>query len=130
MKITSCLVACLVLAVCSPPVLARPIGAATPGMTFTIPRGTVSGPVVINNPTTPLPTTTVVNNGTVAGGTNPGITVTGPTPTTVTNNGAITSTTKGITVSGSPSSTVVNSGTIVVKSSSGSATGVSQGGPP
>jgi len=129
MKMMSCLAACLVLAVCSP-VLARPFGAATPGMTFTIPSGAVSGPVVIHNPTAPLPTTTIVNNGTVVGGTSPGITVTGSTPTTVINNGAITSATTGVTVSGSSSSTIVNSGTITVKSTSGTATGVSQGGPP
>jgi hypothetical protein len=100
------------------------------GMTYTVPKGTTSGPVSIHNPTTPLPTTTIINNGTVAGGPSAGITVTGPTPTTVINNGAVTSDTTGITVSGSSSSDVVNSGTIVAHSSSTSsatATGVSQG---
>lgn len=105
-------------------------GTSMPGATYTVPRGTISGPVVINNPTFPVPTTSVVNNGTIHGGASPGITVTGPTPTTVTNNGAITSTTKGITVTGDTSSRIVNTGTISVQStgtSSASATGVSQG---
>jgi hypothetical protein len=98
--------------------------------TIVIPKGTTSGPIVVNNPTAP-PTTGVTNHGTINGGSSPGITITGPTPVTVVNTGSITSSTQGITISGS-SSSVTNTGTIVVTSTStgkSSSVGISQGSP-
>lgn len=93
-------------------------GAAQAGHTFSVGHGQTVGPVVISNPTAPLPTTGVVNNGTINGGTSTGVTISGPTPTTIVNNGAITSSTRGISVSGSSSSSIVNTGTIQVGTSS------------
>jgi len=95
-----------------------------------IPHGTTSGPVVVNNPTVPTPTTGIFNHGTITGGTSPGITVTGPVPVTIVNTGTITSNTVGITVTGS-SSSITNTGSIVVTSGGGgssSAVGISMGG--
>jgi len=106
---------------------AHPMGIG--GATLTIPRGTTSGPVTVNNPTSPTPTTTIINNGNVQGGSQPGISITGPTPTTTINNGSITSSTQGVSVSGA-SSNIQNNGSITVKSTSSgsaSATGISQG---
>jgi hypothetical protein len=94
-----------------------------------IPKNTNSGPITVNNPTSP-PTTGIVNHGTITGGSSAGITVTGPIPVTIVNTGTITSSTVGITVTGS-SSTITNTGTISVTSSGGSsssAVGISMGG--
>jgi len=108
-------------------VLVSPASAAPGGHTLFIPHGVMSGPVVVHNPTVPV-TTKIVNNGTITGGSQAGITVTGSTPTTTVNNGSITGTT-GVSVSGA-SSKVVNTGTITATSSSSSgstsATGISQ----
>jgi hypothetical protein len=96
--------------------------------TFIVPHGTTSGPVTINNPTSPVPTTRVINNGTIAGGTKTGLTITGPTPTTVSNNGVITSNMEGISISGSPSA-IFNTGTISardISTGTATATGISQ----
>lgn len=114
------------------------IGAAhAGGHTFSVGRGQTVGPVVINNPTAPVPTTGVLNNGTIKGGASTGVTITGPTPTTIVNNGTITSNTRGVSVSGSSSSTIVNTGTIQVgtpstgsSASSTVATGISQSAGP
>jgi hypothetical protein len=102
---------------------------AQAGHFIVIPHGTNSGPVTVNNPTTPV-TTGVVNHGTITGGSSPGITVTGPIPVTIVNTGTITSNTTGILVTGS-SSTVKNTGSIIVTSSgtsNASAVGISMTG--
>ena len=88
----------------------------------------IAGGVTVG-PHTPV----YVNNGTISGGSSPGITATGlpgsPAPTII-NNGTITSNTVGVSVSGGSSSTVINKGTISATGSttngSANATGVSQ----
>jgi hypothetical protein len=97
--------------------------------TYHNPHGSTVGPVVIANPTSPTPTDTIINDGTIAGGPSTALTITGSTPTTTTNNGTITSNTRGVSVSGA-SSSISNNGSIIVKNVStgtASATGISQG---
>ena len=65
----------------------------------------------------------LVNNGTIAGGTHTGVTAGGTAPVTIINNGTITSSTTGIATSGNNSSTIINTGTISVTSSSSSVSG-------
>ncbi|MGB8363690.1 MAG: hypothetical protein ACLQUZ_12755 [Rhizomicrobium sp.] len=100
--------------------------AGVAGGTVTIPHGSTVGPQIISGPST----TALINNGTIHGGTSPGVTATGSPSPTITNNGTITSNTVGVSVSGSSSSTVVNKGTIGVTNSttdgSANATGVSE----
>ncbi len=81
-----------------------------------LPAGAFASPLVLTGFHGPItitpPTHTVINKGTVTGGSSPGITVTGTTSTTIVNKGTISGST-GITVSGTTGSvTIVNHGTI------------------
>jgi hypothetical protein len=77
---------------------------------ITIPSGTTVGPQTLPSGGS------LINNGTIAGGSNTAITSFGPSPTSITNNGSITSSTGGIAASGG-SSSITNNGSIDVQNS-------------
>lgn len=87
---------------------ARPVRPASiPSPAIVNPAGSTVGPQTI-------PGGTLVNQGTIAGGSSTAITSTGPAPVVIQNNGTITSSTSGILTTGSASSIINNAGTISI----------------
>ena len=121
MKIRLGLTACAVLLLGSalqtqahsPGGFAYPAGVSA----VTVPRGATVGPQNLPNGGS------LVNNGTINGGSSTAVTAGGPNPVTITNNGSITSSTGGIATSGNSSSTVNNNGSITVGQTVTSTTG-------
>jgi hypothetical protein len=84
----------------------------------TIGAGQKVGPVTVQNSSI---SGKLTNNGTVSGGTLPGVAISKSTVNNVTNNGTITSNSTGIAVTGSQVSGIVNTGTISVKGNTSTA---------
>jgi hypothetical protein len=116
--LAACAAALLGLVTC---VQAHPGGAGGMGQPMnvgvTIPSGMTVGPQNLPGGGS------LVNNGTISGGSHTAVTATGPNPVTITNNGLVTSSTGGISTSGNSSSTIVNNGTITVGQTVTSTTG-------